>query len=518
MQSFSTSNATSTNTEKSYTRDDWKGGYQSLKQEFDYWVDEIEGEIPRELKGTLFRNGPGLLDINGQLIGHPFDGDGMISRITFTDGRAHFSNRFVRTTAYLEEQAAGKILYRGVFGTQKPGGWLANAFDFRTKNIANTNIIYWGGKLLALWEGADPHRLDPHNLETLGKEHFDGVLSEGESFAAHPRFDPSSNLDDGAPCMVNFSIKPGLSTTVTIFELDRNAKIVRQHAHSLPGFAFIHDFAITPNYCIFFQSPVKFNPIPFALGIRGAGECIKFQADQPTRVAIISRTPPGGENKNQGGSRGLKILETQAGFVFHHANAYEQGEEIIVDSICYESLPEVEPGSDFRQVNFEKLKPGQLWRFHFNVKDNTVQQELTESRCCEFPQIHPDKVGRNYRYLYLGAADAPIGNAPLQACLKLDLETGEKQLWSAAPRGFASEPIFVPRNSASNSASNSSFNRGGNEDDGWILVVVYDSTDHRSDVVVLDAKNLNQGPIAKLHLKHHIPYGLHGSFTSEVFV
>ncbi len=509
MQIFPTTPTVSKDTIKSYTREDWQRGYESLKQEFDYWIDEIEGEIPPQLTGTLFRNGPGLLDINGQLIGHPFDGDGMISRITFTNGRAHFSNRFVRTKAYLEEQEARKILYRGVFGTQKPGGWLANAFDFRLKNIANTNIIYWGGKLLALWEGAEPHRLDTRTLETLGKEHFNGVLSEGEAFAAHPRFDPSSDRDGGAPCMVNFSTKPALSTAITIFELDPTAQVVRQHTHNVPGFAFIHDFVITPNYCIFFQNPVTFNPLPFALGIKGAGECIKFQAGKPTRVVIISRTPPQGSKRNQEGFRGLEILEIEAGFVFHHANAYEQGEEIIIDSICYESLQQVELESDFRQVDFEKVKPGQLWRFHVNRRDNKVGKELIESHCCEFPSIHPNKVGRDYRYLYVGATDAPSGNAPLQAFLKLDLKTGEKQLWSAAPKGFASEPIFVPRDPACNTAD---------EDDGWVLALVYDSNHHRSDVVILDAKDLNRGPIAKLHLKHHIPYGLHGNFTSEVFV
>ncbi|MEO0967219.1 MAG: carotenoid oxygenase family protein [Cyanobacteria bacterium J06639_18] len=512
MQSFSTSDtvSTSTNGKKIYNRDDWKGGYQSLKQEFDYWIDEIEGEIPPELTGTLFRNGPGLLDINGQTFQHPFDGDGMISRISFSNGKAHFSNRFVRTSAYLEEQAAGEILYRGVFGTQKPGGWLANAFDFRLKNIANTNIIYWGGKLLALWEAADPHRLDPHTLDTLGKEHFNGVLSEGEAFAAHPRFDPSSSRDGGASCMVNFSTKPGLSTAITIFELDNKARVVRQHTHNVPGFAFIHDFAITPNYCIFFQNPVTFNPLPFTLGIRGAGECVKFQAGKPTRAVIISRNPPQTDKKNNGNYRGQQTIEIESGFVFHHANAYEEGDEIIIDSICYESLPEVEPNSDFRETNFESLKPGQLWRFHLNIKDNTSQKELIESCCCEFPTIHPDRVGRKNRYVYLGAVDPNVnGNAPLQAFLKLDRETGEKQFWSAAPKGFASEPIFVPRNPGSNT---------GDEDDGWLLAIIYDSAEHRSDVVILDAKDLHRGPIAKLHLKHHIPYGLHGNFTSEVFI
>ena len=495
MQSFQLyEHASTTVPQKSYTRGDWQGGYQSLHQELDYWIDDIEGEIPPELYGTLFRNGPGALDVNGQLIHHPFDGDGMISAIAFDHGRAHFRNRFVRTAAYVKEQKAGKILYRGVFGTQKAGGWLANAFDLQLKNIANTNVIYWGGKLLALWEAAEPHRLDPHTLATLGKEHFDGVLAEKEAFAAHPRFDPSCDQDGGAPCMVNFSIKPGLSTTITIFELNPQGQVIRKHAHSVPGFAFIHDFAITPNYCILFQNPVAFNPIPFVLGMRGAAECIKFQPKQPTRIILIPR------HKGE-----VKVLETHSGFVFHHANAFEQGEEICIDSICYASFPEVEPGSDFRQVEFESLAEGQMWRFHLNLQNQTVTRELLESRCCEFPTIHPQRVGRPYRYLYIGAAHAATGNAPLQAILKVDLESGERQLWSAAPRGYVSEPIFVPRPDATE------------DDDGWLLTLVYNSEHHRSDVVILDARDLNRGALARLHLSHHVPYGLHGNFTSEVF-
>ncbi len=153
----------------SYDREGWKRGYQSQPNEYDYWIEDIEGEIPPALNGTLFRNGPGLLDIHGQPLHHPFDGDGMICAIAFDQGRAYFRNRFVRTEGFLKEQDAGKMLYRGVFGTQKPGGWLANAFDIDIKNIANTNVIYWGGKLLALWEAAEPYRLDPKTLDTIGK-------------------------------------------------------------------------------------------------------------------------------------------------------------------------------------------------------------------------------------------------------------------------------------------------------------------------------------------------------------
>lgn len=478
--------------EKSYTIKDWQGGYESLPEEYDYWIDDIEGEIPPELAGTLFRNGAGLLDINGERLHHPFDGDGMISRITFINGRAHFRNRFVQTAGYLAEQKAKKILYRGVFGTQKPGGWLANIFDFKLKNIANTNVIYWGKKLLALWEAAEPYLLNPHTLETLGNEYFNGVLSKGEAFSAHPRIDPNGIL-------VNFAIKPGLSTTITIFELNTKGEITSKKNHSVPGFCFIHDFVITENYCIFFQNPVNFNPIPFVLGICGAAECIKVQKNQPTKIIIIPRTTNTPIEK-------VKILETKAGFIFHHVNAFELENEIIVDSICYESLMKVEPNSDYRKTDFEKNSPPQIWRFHLNLLENKVENQLIDSRTAEFPTINPRHVGKPYRYLYIAAAHKSTLNAPLQAIFKVDLESGKKQLWTTAPRGFVGEPIFVPR---ANSQQ---------EDDGWIIVVVYNAENHRSEIVILDAKNLEKGKIAKLHLKHHIPYGLHGSFTPEIFI
>ena len=478
--------------EKSYTLKDWQGGYESLTQEFDYWIDDIEGEIPPELAGTLFRNGPGLLDINKQRFHHPFDGDGMISRITFTNGRAHFRNRFVQTEGYLAEKKAGKILYRGVFGTQKPGGWLANMFDFKIKHIANTKVIYWGKKLLALWEAAEPYLLNPHTLETLGNEYFNGILSQGEAFSAHPRIDPNGIL-------VNFAITPGLSTTITIFELNTNGEIIKKQNHSIPGFCFIHDFVITENYCILFQNPVNFNPIPFALGISSAGQCIKFQKGQPTKIIIISRIAKS-ENKK------FQVLETQAGFIFHHVNAFEVENEIIIDSICYKSLTEVEPNTDYREIDFDANSPGQLWRFHLNLETNQVQNQLIDHRACEFPTIHPNNVGKSYRYLYSAAAHHATVNAPLQAILKVDLESENRQLWSAAPRGFISEPIFVP---PANSQQ---------EDNGWVIALVYDAKYHRSDVVILDAENIEKGAIAKLHLKHHIPYGLHGSFTPEIFI
>ncbi len=482
--------------EQPYSKQDWQKGYQSQRREESYYLELLSGSVPQDLTGTFFRNGPGLLDINGIPVQHPFDGDGMVCQFSFQGGKVHFQNRFVRTQGFVEEQAAGTILYRNVFGTQKAGGWLKNAFDFKQKNIANTNIIYWGNKLLALWEGGLPHRLDPKTLDTLSLEKLNGVLKEGEAFAAHPWLETRSQINQNQPCFINFYLEPGLSTTIHIYEFDQNFQLLRKQSHTVPGFAFIHDFAITPHYYIFFQNPVKFNPIPFVLGFRGAAECIKFKPEEDTRIWVIPR------DKNSGES--VKELAVNAGFIFHHANAFElNNNQLCVDSICYADFPEVDPETNFLDVDFDALAPGQLWRFTLDLDTATVEKELVEPRCCEFPYAHPEKVGQPYRYLFMGTAHQPRGNAPLQAILKYDWETQERLVWSAAPSGFISEPIFVPKPDSEV------------EDEGWVLTLVYQGKKHTSELVVLDGKTLAE--VARLGLKYHIPYGLHGSWVSEVF-
>ncbi len=484
--------------EKSYSQEDWKRGYESQKGEYSYWIEKIEGHIPLDLEGTLFRNGPGALDVHGTPVRHPFDGDGMITAIAFRGGKAYFQNSFVKTKEFMEEQKAGKMLYRGVFGSQKPGGLFKNIFDLRLKNIANTNVIYWGNKLLALWEAAEPYRLDPYTLETLGIDYLDDTLKPGESFSAHPWIDPHCKMDNNEPCLVNFAIQPGPKTKINIFEMSPSGKLLRRHSHDVKGFAFIHDFAITPNYCIFFQNPVTYNPFPFLFGLKGAGECMSFEKDQPTSIIIIPRKAP---------YQNVKVFQAKAGFIFHHANAFEKDDQTLcIDSVCYGELSQLNNEGSFKDVDFSSISPGQLWRFTVDLKEENVEKEMLDPWVVEFPVIHPQKVGRDYRYVYLGATHNPEINAPLQGLLKLDLQTKERQFYSFAPRGFAGEPIFVPKPNAQK------------EDEGYVLVLTYNSASHTSELVIFDAQNIPQGAIATLKLNHHIPYGLHGSWADQIFI
>jgi len=219
----------------------WQKGYESQPNEYSYWISDIEGQVPPELKGTFFRNGPGLFEINGQPIAHPFDGDGMICAFSFKDGNVHFKNKFVRTEGYVKEQTAGKILYRG-FGTQKPGGWLKNIFDLRFKNVANTSVIYWHNKILALWEGGNPYHLDPATLDTKGLDTLNGILKPNQPFSAHPKI--FYNPETQQKILINFGVVTNLSSQLHIWEIDQSEKLLATHQHQLSGFPLLHDIAI----------------------------------------------------------------------------------------------------------------------------------------------------------------------------------------------------------------------------------------------------------------------------------
>lgn len=121
--------------------EDLKSGYVSLPTEHEYTftAEEVEfGEVPSELSGSLYRNGPGLMDVQGTTLNQPFDGDGMVLRFTFLDGRVTFRNRFVETEGLRAERRAGKMLFKGAFATGRTVPGLFNPFDFSVKNVANS--------------------------------------------------------------------------------------------------------------------------------------------------------------------------------------------------------------------------------------------------------------------------------------------------------------------------------------------------------------------------------------------
>ena len=483
-----------------FNRSEWASAFRNVDQELtDVALEPARGTVPRELLGTLYRNGPGLLERDGQRVHHPFDGDGMITAIEFNAEGVSLTNRFVRTAGWQAEEAAGKVLYRGVFGSQKPGGPLANAFDLRLKNIANTGVVQLGDQLLALWEAAEPHALDPRTLETHGISLLGGVLKKGEAFSAHPRFDPGHH---DRPRMVTFGVNTGPRSTIRLMEFAtvddaaagiKAGDLLSDRRDSFNGFAFLHDFAITPNWAVFLQNAIDFNPLPFVLGRKGAAQCLQSKQDGQAKFWLIPR--------DSGAHAGEppRIVDAPEGFVFHHLNAWEQEGDVVVESIYYSDFPSIGPDVDFAAVDFDLIPEGLLEQCRINLENATVQTTRLSERCCEFAMVNPDKEGLPCRFAWMAAAAREQGNDPLQVVKKLDLVSGERRIWSAVPHGFVSEPLMVPRPGASA------------EDDGWVLELVWNGDREGSDLVILDAADLRELAVFELPLA--IPHGLHGSWV-----
>ena len=484
-----------------FKRAEWASAFRNVEQELSAVpVKPSRGTVPAELLGTLYRNGPGRLERAGQRVHHPFDGDGMITALRFDAGGVSLTNRFVRTAGWQAEEAAGKVLYRGVFGSQKPGGRLANAFDLRLKNIANTGVIRLGDQLLALWEAAEPHALDPHSLDTHGICLLGGVLKKGEAFSAHPRFDPGHH---DRPRMVTFGVNTGPRSTIRLMEFAteddaaagiKAGDLLNDRRDTFGGFAFLHDFAITPNWAVFLQNAVDFNPLPFVLGEKGAAQCLRSNPNGQAKFWLIPR------DSGVFAGQAPRIIDAPDGFVFHHLNAWEEGSDVVVDSIYYSDFPSIGPDVDFAAVDFDLIPEGLLEQCRIHLDRGAVETTRLSERCCEFAMVNPEREGLPCRFAWMAAAARKQGNDPLQVIKKLNLSTGEHQIWSAAPHGFVSEPLMVPRPGASS------------EDDGWILELVWNGARDGSDLVILDASDLRE--LAVLELPLAIPHGLHGSWVA----
>ena len=74
----------------------------------------VSGAIPKDLRGTLYVNGPArVIDGRGRAA-HPLDGHGFVRAFSFGDG-VKVRGRFVRTWAYEIENFFDRNLFRGFF-------------------------------------------------------------------------------------------------------------------------------------------------------------------------------------------------------------------------------------------------------------------------------------------------------------------------------------------------------------------------------------------------------------------
>jgi carotenoid cleavage dioxygenase-like enzyme len=276
----------------------------------------VTGEIPAELAGSYYRNGanPQFPQLPSY---HIFDGDGMIHAFEFANGTCRYINRWVRTQRFDAERAAGERLFSGLT-SGLPSDPRSNGVS---ANTANTNIVWHGDRLLALWEGGVPYALDPVSLETFGEFDFDGGLERPDgtpSFTAHPKIDPKTGelLFFG----YNFSA-PHLSYGTA----DATGRLTRWFDVEAPHASMLHDFVVTEKHIVFPVFPNVFGFENFAKN----GSPFSWEPERGTSLGVMPR---------DGGNDDIVWLQTDACNAFHFLNGFDDAGRIVVDVCRFDAI------------------------------------------------------------------------------------------------------------------------------------------------------------------------------------
>ena len=449
-----------------------EGNFAPIRQEVT--ADEllVIGELPPSLNGIFLRNGPNpQFPPKGRY--HWFDGDGMLHGVQINNGKASYRNRYVRTKGWQIEHDADRAIWTGIFEpiqADNPYG--------PYKNTANTALVYHADRLLALWEGGEPHEIKLPELETVGSYTYDNQLQS--AFTAHPKVDPVT----GEMMFFGYAIAqpPYLQYSVVSPE----GKLLRTVPIDLSVGVMMHDFAITENHTIFMDLPLTFRPERIQRG----EPSFMFEPDTPSRFGILPRH---GDNSK------IRWFEAPACYIFHTLNAYEESDEVVLIA-CRMERTSVLVASN--TVNDGKSDIPLLHRWRFNLKTGEVKQEQLDDIPSEFPRVNEQLLGRKTRYGYT-ARSAPLPLPLFDGIIKYDFHQNSSQTHQFGQGRYSGEPVFVPQPGASD------------EDDGWLLTFVYDEKENSSELVVISAKDIASEPIARIIIPSRVPYGFHGAWIGN---
>lgn len=394
----------------------------------------------------------------------------MVHACQFASGRVSYRNRWVRTERFRREREAGEALFGGLFDPKASDPRVAGA-SISDRNAANTNIIDHGGKLLALWEGGKPYQLHAQTLETIGAWDFEGQLDG--AMTAHPKIDPET----GEMLMFGYSLTV---SSLVYHVVDARGALVRSDVIDVPFPSMMHDFMATRDHVIFPVFPVRLQ----LQGAAGTGGGITWDPDSGAHLGIMPRA---------GSGRDGTWLQIDPCYVFHAMNAYSEGDRIIADVSRYPSMPGL--------VGGQEAEPPLMTRWDIDLTAGVVAEKTLDDRPADFPRIDDRFAGLPYRHGYARGFAGPHSSdrRSCEAILHYDVASGQRRVCEMPPGDVPSEPVFVPRTQK--------------EGDGFLLMTVYRAAAHRSDLMILDAQNIDREPLATATLPHHIPYGFHGNWS-----
>ncbi|MEM1434197.1 MAG: carotenoid oxygenase family protein [Pseudomonadota bacterium] len=453
-----------------------KGNYAPLRMECDLDDMIIRGDLPADLDVTYYRNGP---DPQFPPRGwhHWFAGDGMLHMFHLQGGRIRYRNRWARTVKWQKEREAGRAL----FNAFNPMESDPSVMGLETDGLANTNIVWHGGRLLALEEGHLPFELDPNTLESKGAWDFNAAY-EGP-MTAHPKMDPKTGE------MLFFGYQAGgpFSPLINFSVVGADGRVTRNEQFEAPYASMVHDFVVTDDHVVFPIFPLT-GSMERAMNGQPAWA---WEPEQGTHVGVMPRN---------GSVSDLRWFETDPCYVFHPMNAYSDGNRITAHMLQFEEAP-LFPHVDGSKPDPEKANARlSEWQIDLGANSRQITMNYLDDITGEFPRLDERFAGLPYRHGYYAASTIKDGGDGFNAIAHQDFKTGSRSLFELPEGDVTGEPVFVPRAA------------DAPEGEGYLITTIYRAEENRSDLAILDATDVASGPIACGELPHRVPHGFHGNW------
>lgn len=438
------------------------------------------GTIPQEFAGGEYvRNGGN--PVTNEDLGrdaHWFDGDGMLSGVTFRrkEGgslQPEFVNQYLLTDAYLSTVTTPQLrlpilpsiatlvnpastllliilrIFRTIFLvllSNLPGSRQA----IKKISVANTGILYHDGRALATCESGPPLRVSLPGLETVGW--FDGSKAEGEpateelsrdvfggegllSFmkewtTAHPRVDSLTkdlilfHSTFLAP-FVYYSIIPSTQNLPS----STAPRLANAPIPGIKSAKMMHDFGVSFTHTVIMDLPLSLDPRNLARN----EPVVSYDPSGRSRFGVFPRWNP----------EAVRWFETNPCCIFHTANTWDEtafntvtktNDTIAVNMLACRltsaslvfsagdvAAPILKPVTSPRYPPEEEQCRLYYYRFSLAGSGNKISHQFALSAIpFEFPSLRDDKSMSTAHYIYgCSVSDSTFG-AALGRAVKID--------------------------------------------------------------------------------------------------
>ncbi|MEP1230536.1 MAG: carotenoid oxygenase family protein [Litorimonas sp.] len=382
-----------------------------------------------------------------------FLGEGMIHGVEIQNGKANwYRNRYIQTPLLKEDVMTREAM-------RIPGN-----------SLANTHVVGHAGKVLALQEMHAPYELT-NDLETIGSYDFGGKLKR--NMTAHPKICPKT----GEMLFFGYGVMPPY---LTYHRVSVSGELVQSEEIDVKAATMVHDFAITENYAIFLDLPMLWDMKKFL----EPGIPVSYDESYGARIGVMPR---------QGSSDDVRWFEISPCYIYHTMNAYEFGEEIVF------TAPKL---VGYTSVGMDNPPIPKLNQWIINLKTGKVKEIQVDDLGVDFPEVPPSHVGQPFRFGY--AMEFETTGMPWGLGYhKYDLVSGDRTSYRFKNGRTGGEACFI---AAENAKS---------EDDGYLMTYIHDPEDNKSELVIFSAKQLEDGPLCRIHLPVRVPAGFHGSWIAD---